>query len=100
MYATPIENPKIKKDDRILVLKQREGVKTLSSTGLVDSRLFTGENNLHVIKEINSNNWYFKYDSGGLPEALKQKFTTFGIAYAYAKKYFEKRNIYITEVID
>jgi len=90
----------VKKDDRILVLKVKEGQKPKDSTGLVDPRLFTGENKLHAIIEPQSGLWYFKQEFGGLPQPLKQKFTKFSSALEHARRYYESRNIDIVEVID
>jgi hypothetical protein len=98
MFAD-FESVKEKKQDRILVLKTKDGSKPKSSTGLIDPRLFTGENKLHVIQDKTSL-WIFKYEQGGLPEPLRQRFTTFDIALAQAKKYFASRNVEIIEVID
>lgn len=95
-----LENPKLKKDDRVLILRPIDGSKALSSSGLVDPRLFTGENKLHAKKTPNGTLWYMKYDAGAVPEPLKAKFTTFPQLLDYAKRYFSKRNIEITEVID
>lgn len=86
--------------DRILKLKPKEGEKPLSSTGLVDPRLFTGENTLHVVRDSVNLLWYFQYDMGGLPEPLKGRFTTFEKAFKHAKDYLDRRNINIEEVID
>lgn len=86
--------------NRTLVIRPKEGRSPKSSTGLIDQRIFTGENNLHVIQDKSSNLWSFKYDSGGLPEPLKERFSTFNNALVVAKSYFDKRDIQIVEVID
>ena len=94
------ENPKIRKDDRILVLRPKEGLKAKNSTGITDPRLFSGENKLHIIRG-RSQMWYFKYDMGILPEPLKeQKFTKFDVAYKFVVDYYARRNIEVVEVID
>ena len=93
-------SPKERKTDRILVIKPIEGKSTLSSTGLVDPRLFTGENKLHAIMDTRNTLWYLKLDSGGLAEPLKQRFKTFDSLLSYTKRYFDKRNLQITEIID
>lgn len=95
-----LSNPKLKSDDRLLVVKPMEGYKPLSSTGLVDPRLFSGENRLHAKKNAQGTLWEMKYDAGSVPELLKVKFTTFDQLYDYAKKYFNKRQLDIVEVID
>ena len=89
---------KIRKTDRILLLKAREGA--TSSTGLIDNRLFTGENKLHAIMHPRTLLWFFKYEHGGLPELLKQKFTNFNAAHDHAKKYFNSRGVEIVGIVD
>lgn len=86
--------------DRVLVLRPIEGKRPLSSTGLVDTRLFTGANNLHAVMNQRTCLWNLKYDSGGLPDPLKQRFTSFDRLKQYADGYFRKRGIEIVEVID
>lgn len=44
--------------------------------------------------------WYFKYDDGILPEALKQRFTSWSKAKYHAEEYYKKRNVKIAKVID
>jgi hypothetical protein len=88
-------------DDRILSLAQIDDKAPVSSTGLVDKRLFSGENKLHAIKDPENNFWYLKYEMGSLPEVLKHsRYTTFGRLFKHAEDYFSKRNIKIVEVID
>lgn len=89
---------KERKSDRILVLKAREGAK--SSTGLIDPRLFSGENKLHVKMDPERSIWSFQYEHGGLPQPLKQSFTSFGLAYQHAERYLNSRGIDIVEVLD
>ncbi len=96
----PQDKSKERKSDRILVLKIIDGEKAKTSTGLMDKKLFTGENKLHLVQDQRNCLWYFKYESGGLPPPLKQKFTTFPIAMDYVTKYLKGRNIEIAEVID
>lgn len=94
-----IPNNKISSTDRVLVLEVVEGEKALSSTGLVDTRLFTGENKLHAVLDPSSMLWHLKYDDGILPQPLKQQFTGFGAVLKFCEDYFSKRNIRIKEVI-
>lgn len=91
---------KARKTDRILKIRPIEGQKTLSSTGLVDPRIFTGDNNLHAIQDPRNTLWGLKLEAGGLAEPLKQKFKTFDSLLEFVKVYFRKRNLEITEVID
>lgn len=87
-------------DDRIFVLEPMAGKGTLSSTGLVDNRLLKGGNNLRAIKDPqNGSIWMFKYDSGALPEPLKQKFTSFTKLKQFAEEYLGRRNIQIKEIL-
>lgn len=91
---------KIRSTDRVAVLEVMDGEKPLSSMGLTDPRLFTGENRLHIVKDTQRNIWAFKYEQGGVPEPLKQKFTDFGRALKHAQDYYKTRNIKIVDVID
>lgn len=91
---------KERKTDRILVLKPKEGQGAKSTGGIIDSRLFTGENALHAVQDQARMTWAFKYNAGGVPEPLKGRYTTFKKAYEAAKFYFDKRNVDIVEVID
>lgn len=86
--------------DRVLVLGLMPGKTHKDVTGMFDSRLFTGENRLHIIKEEETSFWYFKYENGGVPEPLKCKFTSFKAALKHAEAYYIKRNVEIKEVID
>lgn len=100
MYDIQDGGPKEKKTDRIAILRPIAGTKSVSSTGLVDPRLFKGENRLHIVKEEQTNMWFFRYDQGATPEPLKQKFTSFKMALAHATEYYKSRNVEIVEVID
>jgi hypothetical protein len=92
---------KNKTTDRILVLaKLDEGKGTKNTQGLVDNRLFTGENKLHAIADIQTMQWFLRYDSGILPEPLKQRFTSFTKLMQFVTEYYKRRNIKIEKVID
>lgn len=82
-----------------LVLRPIDG-KPLAGNGLVDKGLFTGENTLHVIMDLATCLWYFKYERGIVPQPLKQRFTSYSKALVFATEYFGRRNIQITEVKD
>lgn len=86
--------------DRILSLRPIEGLKTKSSVGAYDSRLFTGDNKLHAIMDQRTCLWYLKYEAGGLQEPLKQRFTNFKTLLDFTTEYFKRRNIEIKEIID
>lgn len=86
--------------DRVLVLKPIEGEKPLTSSGLVDKRLFTGENKLHAIMDGSSLLWSLKYEQGAIPPVLKdKKWTTFRLLLNDTEAYFNSRNVKITQVI-
>ncbi len=86
--------------DRILVLKPMEGKTVKDTAGRVDGRLFTNENNLHAVMDPQYGHWYFKYDSGSLPEPMQQRFTSFSKIYDFAVQYFGRRNVDVTDVKD
>jgi hypothetical protein len=94
-----LENTKQRKTDRVLVLRPMEGKDPKDSSGKIDKRLFSGENNLHIVMNPATLLWGFKYDSGGLQETLKQSFTSYDKAFEHAKGYFERRNVQIVEVL-
>lgn len=95
---------KMRAPDRVLMLELIDGKKPVSSTGLVDPRLFKdGEdaNRLHAVMDQETCLWSFKYEKGAVPPALKDmKFTGFKKAKQFAEDYFLKRNIKITEIKD
>lgn len=88
--------------DRILKLKQRfDGVgrRTLNQT-----RLMTGEVELHAIQDAGL--WYLSYKqkgsdqgAGQLPEQLKQRWTSFNQLMKYVRTYYDQRGVDIEEVI-
>lgn len=86
-------------DDRILVLEVGEGGPK-SSSGIVDHRLFNGDNKLHAIFDRHFSQWYLKYDSGKIPPQLDQRWTSFPRLLEAATAYFNKRNVKVKEVID
>jgi|SRR5882724_10138105 len=91
----------IRSTDRILELSPIEGQTALSAAGLVDSRLFTGEQKLHIKMDPQSCLWYMQWEQNGiLPGGLKGKFTGFKTAIKHAEDYFKKRNVRITQVRD
>lgn len=91
---------KMHSDNRILVLKQIEGKKTLSTGGLVDQRLFKGGNSVHAIRNPFNSLWSIRYASGVLPDPLRQQFTSFNNLMKAASEYFGKRGLEIVDTID
>jgi len=90
---------KMRSTDRILVL-EKVNTEDKSSTGLVDVRLFKGENILHAVQHPEYSTWTLKYEHGILPKPLKQTFTSFQALYTYTENYFKRRNARIAKVID
>src|SRR5687768_1734002 len=89
---------KYNSDDRVFIFEPVEGTKVTAATGLVDPRLFTGENKLHAKKDDIYGLWYLQYEMGGLPPVLKQKWTSFNAMVKFARDYFMKRGLMIKEV--
>jgi hypothetical protein len=95
-----VNTDKMRTTDRVLILNLKEGASAKDSLGNFDKRLFTDENRLHCKMDFQNCLWSFNYEQGGIPEPLKQSFTSFNAAYKHAKEYFSRRNIEITEVLD
>ncbi len=91
---------KERSSDRILVLQTMEGEKPLSSMGIIDPRLFNGENKLHAVRDARNSLWSLKYEMGSVPEILKQRFVSFPSLMQHTTKYFNRRNIQIVDIID
>lgn len=85
--------------EREIVIRPIEGKKTLDSAGLVDTRLWKGGNSIKAFMS-DTGLWYFKYDSGLLPDSLKVQFTSITKLVNFAKDYFAKRNLEVVEVKD
>lgn len=98
-----LDSEKIKKNksnDRVLVLERMPGQNTKNTLGITDNRLFTGDNKLHARFDPEYSMWYMQFESGLLPPAFKQRFTTFRKLLDFATDYYKKRNILIKEVLD
>jgi hypothetical protein len=89
----------LRSPDRILVLEPIANAPK-TDQGLVDKRLFSGENKLHCRMNLANNMWSFNYDSGILPSSMRGNFTSFKKAREYAESYFLRRGIKVKEVID
>lgn len=85
-------------DDRTLILKPIEGQKARNSAGMVDSRLFTGDNKIHAYKDP-WGTWFLKYERGDVPPAFKQKFTGFNQLYDFVTDYYKKRGVEVAGVV-
>jgi hypothetical protein len=87
--------------DRTIILEKMDGKSTLSSTGMVDNRLFTGEQTLKMKQDPQTCLWTFQYTNTGLlPGGLEGKFTSFSAGMRHATEYFARRNIKISAVKD
>jgi hypothetical protein len=91
---------KMRSDDRIIELKPMPGVNPKNSIGNTDSRLFTGENQLHAVYNEMTGMWSLRYEQGAVPGALKERWTMFEDLLATVKRYFSSRNVEVTRVID
>lgn len=91
---------KMKSTDRVFVLEKIEGTATKDSKGMVDNRLFTGENKLHAKMDPTNCQWYMQYESGVVPEPLMGRFTSFDKLKTHVENYYHKRNIKIKQVIE
>lgn len=91
---------KMHADDRVLLLKVMDGKKATDAAGKVDTRLFTGENKLHASYDERTGMWNMRYETGGLPGGLQQKFMTFEELVVFAKAYFKTRNVEVSGIID
>lgn len=88
------------KTDIHLILKTADGKKPLSSGGLADPRLLTGENKLHAIMDTQTCLWHMRQDHGLLPQPLRQQFTGFTKLLNFVKDYYSRRNIVVDKIID
>lgn len=96
----PNYSTKMRNSDRVFVLEKMEGLDTKSSKGMVDNRLFTGENRLHAKMDPHNCQWYMQYDSGVIPQSLSGRFTSFDKLKAHVEQYYNRRNIKIKQIID
>jgi hypothetical protein len=99
MYFEP-NYTKMKSADRVFVLEKMEGENTKNTKGLIDNRLFSGENRLHAKMDPQNSQWYLQYDSGLIPAALQGRFTSFEKLREHVTMYFGTRNINVKQVID
>lgn len=95
--VSKIQNFKNVSTDRIFVIKPKEG-KASDYRGIIDKRLFNGENKLHAVQDAGL--WFLRYEIGAVPAALKQRFTNFNQLMKYMTNYFNMRNIELVEVQD
>ena len=89
---------KMKSDTREILLAPMGGKNTLSSSGMIDNRLFNGENKLHATLDMRTGMWHLHYDIGGLPGGLKGNWTLFSELESHVRNYFKTRNVVVTEI--
>lgn len=91
----------IRSSDRILKLEVIDGKKPLSVLGNVDTRLFSGGQDLHCKMDPDTTLWYFQYSQNGiLPDALKGRYTGFKAALKHAEDYYVRRNVRVSQIRD
>lgn len=88
------------RDDRVFILGPVEGKSVKDVAGRTDSRLFTGDNRLHAVKDPETGMWSLKYDKGTLPGPFQQIFTKYSVLENFIKNYYIKRNIEVKQVVD
>lgn len=99
MHTIPETN--VRSTDRIITLEVMDGQKAKSSTGMTDTRLFNGGQQLRLTMDPNTCLWSFRYSNNGLlPGGLEGQFTGFKAGLKHAENYFSKRNIKISAIKD
>jgi len=91
---------RVRSNDRVVTLKRMEGKNALNSKGMIDNRLFTGENKLHVTLDSQTGLWSIKFEKGLTPGGLDNSFTSFNKALALIREYYRKRNIEVDKVLE
>ena len=91
---------KTKLDEREFVLELIPGQQTKTETGMVDNRIFRGENKVFGVHDPQSNLWTIKYHLGKPPATLNQRFTSFERLHAFVEPYYRKRGLRIAKIND
>lgn len=86
------------KTDRTFELSIIDGTLPKNSIGMVDPRLFSGGNKLHIVKDPETNFWSFRYEDGLPPKELRCSFTSATMAIRHAELYYRSRNLAIKEI--
>lgn len=84
-------------NDRVFSLTPIDD-KAISVKGMMDKRLFTGENKLHAIQGPGDTLWSLYYEMGIVSNEMKQKFTSFQALLKFISQYYGKRNIIVKEI--
>lgn len=93
-------NDKVRSNDRILMLEAIDGKTPLRASGLIDQKIFTGENRLHAVMDEQTSLWKLKYEKGIVPPVFDQRFTSFTKLMDFVTPYMKRRNLKISEVKD
>jgi hypothetical protein len=95
------QDDKQRKTERTLIVRLKEGLKgAKTTTGMVDSRIFQGKENVVAVMDEQTCLWRLRYRAGILPEPLLQQFTSFEKLMKFAREYFGKRGMDIVDVKD
>lgn len=89
---------KMASTDRIFSLSLIDDKLPKNSIGMVDPRLFSGENKLHIKKDPETNFWSFSYERGIPPRELQCVFTSATAAIRHAELYYRTRNLSLKEI--
>lgn len=93
------EEAKMLPNKRFFTLTPMEGKKAMSSSGLPDARLFTGETKIYGIYDADRGTWSLKYDGGTVPGGLQGEFTEFQKLSEHVIHYYKMRNVRAEAVI-
>lgn len=94
------QKEKMHTTDRLIVLRPMEGKDPKDAQGNVDKRLFSGENNLHAVYDVNKGWWSVRYDKGAIPGGLDRNWTDLTNTVDTVRQYFAARNVEVVEVRD
>lgn len=84
---------------RKLQITPLEGQTVTTSKGMVDPRLWKGENELYAEMDNTTCMWRLRYKHGMLPPQIQGTYTNFDKAFKAATKYYSTRGLEVTRVI-
>lgn len=85
----------IRNIDKIIKLEKED---PKQSAGILDPAVFEGKNNLHLVQDLVTGFWNFKYERGAVPPPLRLTFTSAKFALNHAESYFKTKKIKIVEI--
>lgn len=88
----------LRKTDRTILLERIDPKN--KDNGMIDPKVFAGENNLHLVMDLVTGLWTFKYERGVVPGPLRDRFASPKQALVFAEAYLKTKNIKIVEVQD